>query len=386
MSAAAAAVRTVLVADDQEDIRLALRLALKGHGLEIETADSPDAIVAAVARRSFDAVLMDLNYTRDTTSGAEGLDVLPRLKELDADLPIIVMTAWGTIELAVEAMRRGASNFVLKPWDDRALLETLHGTHRNAGAVTPRRTARDLEVAGRIQNRLLPQALPALATLECAARCVEAGAVGGDGYDFVDLGHGRSMVLLADVSGKGVAAALLWASLQATLRSQAARAASDLGGLLRSVNRTFLDSTAPEHYATLFIGVYDDATRRLRYVNCGHPAPLVLRADGSSERLPATAPVIGLLEEWEGVEQEIGLQAKDTLLLYSDGVSEASDARSEEFGEGRLVESLREARALPIARLPEAILAAAKTFAAGEPQDDMTVLALRGRASARREG
>src|SRR6185436_14689105 len=117
----------------------------------------------------------------------------------------------------------------LKPWDNRALLETLHAGMRH-DTKPARRSARDLEVAGRVQSRLLPQALPELATLECGAMCAEAGAVGGDGYDVIDLGGGRLAVVLADVSGKGVPAALLLASLQATLRSQADRAASDLVG------------------------------------------------------------------------------------------------------------------------------------------------------------
>jgi sigma-B regulation protein RsbU (phosphoserine phosphatase) len=378
MTAASAEPRrpALLVADDQEDIRVALHLALKG-GFEIETADSPEAILSAVARRPFDALLMDLNYSRDTTSGAEGLDVLPRLKELDGDLPVIVMTAWGTIDLAVEAMRRGATNFLLKPWDNRALLETLRSGTRAPGAA--QRRTRDMAVAGRVQSRLLPQALPELASLECGALCAEAGAVGGDGYDFIDLGAGRLAVVLADVSGKGVPAALLLASLQAMLRSQADRAASDLVGLLRSVNQAFVASTAPEHYATLFMGVYDDATRRLRYANCGHPAPLLRRADGTCERLPATAPVIGLLDGWNGDAGETALAPGDLMVACSDGVTEATNAEDDDYGEERLAASVAAVHHRPMAEIPPAIVGEVKAFAGGHPQDDVTVIALRGR-------
>ena len=115
----------VLIADDQRDVLEALRLLLKGEGLECETASSPAAVLAALEARDFDAVLIDLNYTRDTTSGPEGLDLLARIRELDADLPVVVMTAWGTVDLAVEAMRRGARDFVQKPWDNARLLATL---------------------------------------------------------------------------------------------------------------------------------------------------------------------------------------------------------------------------------------------------------------------
>ena len=117
---------SVLIADDQPDVRLALRLLAKGVGIRAEEAASPAEVLAALRRRPFDAILLDLNYTRDTTSGREGLDLLSELRLLDATVPIIVMTAWGTIELAVEAMRRGASDFVLKPWDDQTLLDSLH--------------------------------------------------------------------------------------------------------------------------------------------------------------------------------------------------------------------------------------------------------------------
>jgi len=115
----------VLVADDQKDVLEALRLLLKGEGIGVETASSPAGAIAALEARDFDAVLIDLNYARDTTSGAEGLDLLARIRDLDPHLPVLVMTAWGTVELAVEAMRRGARDFVQKPWDNPRLLATL---------------------------------------------------------------------------------------------------------------------------------------------------------------------------------------------------------------------------------------------------------------------
>jgi DNA-binding NtrC family response regulator len=115
----------VLIADDQKDVVEALRLLLKGEGLECEAASSPAAALAALTARDFDAALIDLNYARDTTSGAEGLDLLARIRDLDADLPVLVMTAWGTVDLAVEAMRRGARDFVQKPWENARLLTSL---------------------------------------------------------------------------------------------------------------------------------------------------------------------------------------------------------------------------------------------------------------------
>src|ERR1700691_1840167 len=119
-------VRTrILVADDQPDVREALRLLLKGEGFETETVASPAAVLSSLEAREFDGLLMDLNYARDTTSGQEGLDLLSNIRAKDSTLPIIVMTAWGSLELAVEAMRRGAKDFVQKPWENARLLAIL---------------------------------------------------------------------------------------------------------------------------------------------------------------------------------------------------------------------------------------------------------------------
>src|SRR5258705_390031 len=112
----------ILIADDQSHVIEALRLLLKGEGYRAEAAASPAAVLSALESRSFDCLLMDLNYARDTTSGAEGLELLTRVQAIDPTLPVVVMTAWGTVELAVEAMRRGARDFIQKPWDNARLL------------------------------------------------------------------------------------------------------------------------------------------------------------------------------------------------------------------------------------------------------------------------
>lgn len=145
----------VLVADDQPDIVEALRLLLKGAGYRIETARSTAGIVTAVETRQLDAVLMDLNYTRDTTSGREGLDLLHRIKAIDDSLPVIVMTAWGSVDGAVEAIRRGASDYVEKPWDNTRLLTTL-AVHVNLGRAI--RAGRRLEIENRaLRKSNLPE-------------------------------------------------------------------------------------------------------------------------------------------------------------------------------------------------------------------------------------
>jgi len=156
----------VLIADDQRDVLEALRLLLKSEGYESETASSPAAALAALEARDYDAVLMDLNYARDTTSGQEGLDLLAKVQRLDGTLPVVVMTAWGTVDLAVEAMRRGARDFVQKPWENARLLTTL-ATQIALGKAL--RRGQRLEA----ENRILRQeAEPAMIAESAAMRPV----------------------------------------------------------------------------------------------------------------------------------------------------------------------------------------------------------------------
>jgi serine phosphatase RsbU (regulator of sigma subunit) len=234
-----------------------------------------------------------------------------------------------------------------------------------------------MEYARQVQARLFPQKLPAMKTLQYAGGCIQARQVGGDYYDFLELRPGRLALVLADIAGKGISGALLMANLQANLRSQYAVALDDLPRLLRSVNQLFYQNSSDSSYATLFFGDYDDASRRLRYVNCGHLSPLLLRADGKLERLTALATVLGLFEEWETSVAEVQLAAGDLLLLYTDGVTEAENAAGEQFGESRLIETLRAQRHLPVPALLETIVATVQRFSEGEQADDITLVLAR---------
>jgi sigma-B regulation protein RsbU (phosphoserine phosphatase) len=242
-----------------------------------------------------------------------------------------------------------------------------------------RLAAQEMQLAKQVQDKLLPQAAPRLATVECVARCVQARAVGGDYYDFLDLGGGRVGLVLADVSGKGFPAALLMASLQASLRSRLAQELSDLPRPLGSINELLFRSSETNRYATLFLGIYDDARRTLRYANCGHNPPMVLRRDGSLERLPPTGPVLGLFEDWQCTTGELRLAADDLMVLFSDGITEAFNDAGEEFGEPRLAELLRTHRDQRAGELVESVLAAVRRFSGSEQEDDQTLLVARGR-------
>jgi sigma-B regulation protein RsbU (phosphoserine phosphatase) len=240
-----------------------------------------------------------------------------------------------------------------------------------------RRASHELEIAKQVQSRLFPQKMPPIATLEYVGACFQARAVGGDYYDFLDLGPGRLALVVADISGKGISAALLMANLQAILRSQYALALEALPSLMQSVNKLLYNSTSSERYATLFIGTYEDATRRLRYVNCGHNPPVLLRADGWVERLEGTATVLGLFEKWECMVDEVGLAPGDLLVINSDGVPDARNDHGEEFGEDRLIEILKAHNHLPVPSLLETIVTTVQQFSGREKEDDLTLVVAR---------
>jgi phosphoserine phosphatase RsbU/P len=258
-----------------------------------------------------------------------------------------------------------------------------------------RRAAQEIQIAREVQSRLFPQVMPQLATLEYAGSCIQARQVGGDYYDFLDLGDSHRLdrgatrtlaaaawhlaFVLADISGKGIAGALLMANLQANLRSRYAIALDDLPRLLKSVNQLFYENTPDDRYATLFFAVYDDHSREFEYANCGHNPPLLFRADGSVERLSATATVIGIFQDWKCETRTITLQPKDVLVMYTDGVTEANDAAGNEFGEARLRETVQQNLCLAPAELLTAIQEAVQKFSPGEQFDDLTLVVARAR-------
>ncbi len=365
----------ILVGDDQVDVLEALRLLLKGAGYASVLVDSPQALLRAARAEPFDLILMDLNYARDTTSGAEGLDLLSSLEEQQNAAPIIVMTAWGNVELAVEAMRRGACDFVQKPWDNARLLSTIRKQADDASAKmkADRQVKSELEIARNVQQKLFPNQTRRLASIEYAGQCIPAREVSGDYYDFLDIGDRGLGFVLADVSGKGVAAALLMANLQACFRSQSQDALRQPALMLRAVNKLFYESTPPEHFATLFFGNYDDQTRRLRYVNCGHPSPVLVRANGAVEHLESTATVLGVFSNWSSEERTVDLASGDTLVLFSDGVTEAGVETEAEFGEDGLLAVIRANAGSSAGALVEGIIQAV----AGEKEDDVTVVVIR---------
>jgi serine phosphatase RsbU (regulator of sigma subunit) len=237
-----------------------------------------------------------------------------------------------------------------------------------------KKRAHEMAIASEVQRKLLPQHMPPLETLDYAGSCEPAWSVGGDYYDFLDMGRGRVAFVLADVSGKGVSAALLMANLQASVRSQYVIALENLEKLFRTVNKLFYESVTPGFFATMFFADYFDTTRKLRYVNCGHCPAFLVRADGIGEKLGATATVLGMFENWNCTVGEAAMSPGDILVAYSDGVTEAQSGSGELFGDERLLAAVEANRNLPAAGLVKAIAAAAHNFGGKEQEDDLTLL------------
>jgi sigma-B regulation protein RsbU (phosphoserine phosphatase) len=365
----------VLVADDQPDVLEALRWLLTGEGYEPEFVSSTPAVMERLRERPFDLLLMDLNYTRDTTSGREGLELIPQVRAHDPSMPIVVMTGWGNVDTAVEAMRRGARSFVQKPWDDIALLEILHREIDDARA-TKRRDAkqqREFEEARLIQRGLLPTSMPRTAGLTLASSWQPANGVGGDCFDVLPFGPGSVGVSIADVAGKGVPAALLMSNLQAAVRAFAQDGASP-SSVCASVNRLLCRNMASGRFVTFCYARIDVATGRLTYANAGHNPPLLVRADGSIEKLSPGGTVLGVFTESTYDQGEFPLYAGDRLVFYTDGITEGRNREGEEYGEDRLAAVAQRYRAADADAMLAAVLQDVESFNGDKYEDDATLI------------
>jgi FixJ family two-component response regulator len=528
-------VARALIADDQTDVLEALRLLLKREGYQILSVTSPAAIMNAIEKNDFDVLLMDLNYARDTTSGQEGLSLLSRIRTIDESLPVVVMTAWGTVQLAVEAMHLGVGDFVQKPWENDRLLAILRtqverGRHLrkqqrlasvrealsramadcidlrclaglagrslaatldssniaifttapndrffrvtsaqglnddlaaavrfdrqsmlatvlletgdairrigtldaeaaeskalaetgcaiiapiaqtgqligfislgppNSGAdyddldvaflsdvvkligggisnLKWRGQEKDIEEARQIHLGLLPKQMATLEGFDIAGTCTPAFIVGGDYFDTLRFNDRQVALCIADVAGKGMAAALLMSNLQAAVKAFAADTVLP-AALCGKVNRVMVGNSPSDRFMTFFYGVVDGERRKLSYSNAGHNPPILMRKDGSYQRLETGGAVLGVFDTGEFEQDEVSLATGDRLVLFTDGVTEAVGAHGEEFGEERLIDLIRCNLALSASGLQTRIIEAVTEFSGGQFSDDVTVMVL----------
>jgi sigma-B regulation protein RsbU (phosphoserine phosphatase) len=368
----------ILIAEDQPDVSEALRLLLKTAGYQSVWANSPARVVAEIEQHVYDAVLLDLNYARDTTSGEEGLELIQRLRAIDATLPLVVMTAWSTVDLAVEAMRRGAGDFIQKPWDNSRLLTVLRaqietGRHARQEDQLQRREREDYDEAKQIQRSLLPAEVPRIPGLEISADWLPARGVGGDYFDVLPFRNGKVGICIADVAGKGMSAALLMSNLQAAVRALSGEAVAPRV-LCQKVNAVLCGNNLVGRFITFFYAVVDTGNRTITYCNAGHNHPILERRDCTVERLDAGGPVLGEFPEAAFEQGELVFTPGDRLLLFTDGVSESRNDAGDEFGEPRLVKLMAANRSIPAADLRRALVQAFHEFSERPFRDDATLL------------
>lgn len=373
-----------LIADDDQDILAALRLLLKTEGYEAETVSSPAAVIEAIERSQFDVVLMDLNYARDTTSGREGIDLISRIQAVDPFLPIVVMTAWGTLDIAVEAMRRGVRDFVQKPWENQRLLQTLRKQvkHAHARRHLQLRVAsdlrsdtilkRELAEARELQESLLTTTSPSLDGFQIAVKWQPATTVGGDYVAAFNVKDERVALCVADVVGKGLPAALLMSNYQAALKSLAEECSP--AEVSTRLNRQLYSNIPLHKFVTAFYGVLDTSTRTLTFTNSGHNPPLLVRKDGECIRLEAGGSVLGGFADASFEESSVELYNGDRLLLFTDGLTEAVDESGDQFGEECLIQLLRDHRDLGADELKEIIFSTVADFCEHKFEDDAAVM------------
>ena len=380
-------VARALIADDQPDVIEALRLLLKGAGYQTKAVTSPAAVLEVLKTDRFDLLLMDLNYTRDTTSGREGLDLLSRVQALDSTLPIVVMTAWGSIDLTVEAMRRGVRDFILKPWENSRLLDVLReqiefgvaarkeqSLKAEADARSSERD-RQIEEAREIQRRLLPKEIPQVCGCNISFSWRPAEAVSGDYFDVLKFDDSRVGLVVADVSGKGLPAALLMSNVQAAVKAFASADPSPAEVCTR-VNRVVASNIADDKFITLLYCLVDCRARTLRYANAGHNAGLLVRKSGAVVRLEKGGAVLGPFPESCYEQCEVEISPGDRVLLFTDGITEARNEAGEEFGEERLMRLAVDNRALDARELQAIVTRAVSDYARDYFHDDATLVVL----------
>jgi sigma-B regulation protein RsbU (phosphoserine phosphatase) len=366
----------ILIADDQPDVLEALRLLLSQYDYALQLVTTPVTVLDQLRLGTWDLLLMDLNYSRDTTSGREGLELLRAARAIDATLPVVAMTAWGNIELAVEAMRSGAQSFVQKPWDNAELVQVLQREVERGRGLREQsdRHQREEREGLMIQRALLPAALPTTKTFEVAGAWQPASGFGGDCYDTFTFGPATLGLSIADVAGKGLPAALLMSSLQAAVRAFALESTPP-HAICASVNRLLCGQMIAGRFATLCYVRLERHREALCYANAGHNPPLLARADGAVEKLTVGGTVLGVFPDADYRTGEVALRSGDRLLLYTDGITEARNAEDDEFGEDRLADALRSHRHLDANALFETVLTQVTRFTSDRGfQDDATLL------------
>ena len=362
----------ILVAEDEPGIALGLEDTLRFEGYDVHVVTSGAAASQRALDEPFDLILLDVMLP-----GRDGFDVCRGLRSAGLHVPIVFLTARAQEADRIAGLTLGANDYIVKPFSPRELVARVRGLLRfvEDSRAETRHLEAELRAASQVQQRLFPLVRPAVLGLDYAGECRAARGVSGDYYDFTVLPSGRLALLVADVCGKGMAAALLAASLQAVVRAYAPDMERRCGELLARVNRQLFETTAIERFATVFYAVYDPVDRTLTWANAGHCPPFLLRG-GECCRLESFTPPAGLLPDIDAAQRTVTLFPGDCLLAFSDGVTEACNLAGDEFGETRLAAFTRRLDRHSASDLCRLVLDDVKAFTHAMPQaDDLTVVA-----------
>ena len=376
----------LLVVDDEDDVAPMFRQSMRqdvrqGRYKLLFAGSGTEALECLEREPDVDLVITDINMP-----GMDGLALLERLSARSADLRSVVLSAYGDMKNIRAAMGLGAVDFVVKPVDFDDMRETIERTLRNLDqwreALSHRdelvSLRRELDLAGRIQQSVLPSEFPVMDGYEIHALVVPAGEVSGDFYDVMRVEGGRVGMVVADVSDKGVPAALLMMASRTLLRG----AAIGLGNparVLSEVNDLMCQNNVQSMFVTVFFCVLDPGLGAVAFANAGHPSPLVVRADGAVSALESAENVVLGLLPGAGYDLfSASLEPGDAVFMYTDGVTEAVNGVGEEFGEEKLIEVLSSEPVTSAAGCSARIVESVREFAGGLAQsDDITCAVLR---------
>ena len=376
----------ILVVDDEPDLEplmlQRMRRDIRKHRYQFVFAHNGlEALERLEQDPTIDMVLSDINMPR-----MDGLALLSQIAKVAPNLRSVIISAYGDMKNIRTAMNRGAFDFVTKPIDFDDLRVTIDRTLKHLAEWREAIASRDklitlqneLDVATKIQQSILPTAFPSGDDYEVFGHMVAARNVGGDFFDVLRLEYDRIGLAIADVSDKGVPAALFMMSTRTLLKGTAI-GGNEPGDVLREVNEQLCEENDAEMFVTVLYSVYDPQTKEFTYANGGHDSPLIIHADGSSTLLPLTRGIaLGVLPGLTYNQQTVTLKPGDTVILYTDGVTEAMNADGEQYGLNDLRDMFAQAPPKTSEDANKAIFDAVHEFAQDTPQsDDITCLVLR---------
>ena len=376
----------ILVVDDEPDLEPLMLQRMRrdiraGRYRFVFAQNGVEALEKLSQDDEIDMVLSDINMPQ-----MDGLTLLEQIPKVDPNIRSVIISAYGDMKNIRTAMNRGAFDFVTKPVDFEDLKVTIDRTLRNMAEWREALLSRDklvalqneLDVARGMQQSILPTQFPKNPGYAVYGKMLAARNVGGDFFDVLSLDNGRIGLAVADVSDKGVPAALFMMSSR-TLLKGAAIGVELPGEVLREVNDLLLDDNESKMFVTVLYAVYDPSAKQLTYANGGHNSPLVIHADGTSTLLPLTGGIaLGIASDLSYEQNTVNLSPGDTVIFYTDGVTEAMNSEDEEFGLGPLTEFFRENPPRDPEETTEAVFEAINAFSGGTSQsDDITCLVLR---------